>query len=146
MHIKILWIKSILDDTTPQKYEIVLILGFYPRPNRLNFESAKSTSDNQRSLTDIARDEKASSNKAHATISLPPASAQILNNQQGSNHMMHMHASKTYSHSGGKGPAPPVPSLQTQQSAPHRLINDNVQVTSKYDTFFLLKIITLHNK
>ena len=53
--------------------------------------------------------------------------------------MMHMHASKTYSHSGGKGPAPPVPSLQTQQSAPHRLINDNVQVTSKYDTFFLLK-------
>ena len=55
--------------------------------------------------------------------------------------MMHMHASKTYSHSGGKGPAPPVPSLQTQQSAPHRLINDNVQVTSKYDTFILLKTI-----
>merc|ERR1719245_2123011 len=32
--------------------------GFYPRPNRLNFESAQSGNDNQRSLTDMARDEK----------------------------------------------------------------------------------------
>lgn len=108
----------------------IFVLGFYPRPNRLNFESAQSGSDNQRSLiSDIAhRDEKAPSNKAHATVSLPPSSTQISNSQPNSSSVMHAHAGKTYSHSGGKGPAPPVPTLQTQQSAPHRLANDNVQV------------------
>ena len=105
-----------------------LLLGFYPRPNRLNFDSAQSGIDNQRSLTDIARDEKTISNKAHATLSLPPTSAQIINNHQSTNNVIHTHAGKTYSHSGGKGPAPPVPTLQNQQSAPHRLINDNIQV------------------
>lgn len=101
--------------------------GFYPRPNRLNFENAQSGSDNQRSLTDIARDEKIS-NKAHATVSLPPNSSQVLNNQPITNNLIHSHAGKTYSHTGGKGPAPPVPTLQSQQSAPQRMINDNIQV------------------
>lgn len=43
---------------------------------------------------------------------------------------MHAQAGKTYSHSGGKGPAPPVPTLPTQQAIPHRLANENVQVAS----------------
>jgi len=100
--------------------------GFYPRPNRLNFESAQSGIDNQRSLTDVARDEKMPT-KAHATISLPPNSSQVLNNQPVTNNLIHPHAGKTYSHTGGKGPAPPVPTFQTQQSAPQRMINDNIQ-------------------
>ena len=44
------------------------------------------------------------------------------------NNLIHPHANKTYSHTGGKGPAPPVPTFQTQQSAPQRMINDNIQV------------------
>ena len=89
----------------------------------MNFDSEKSGIDNQRSLTD----DKPSSNKAHPTLSLPPTSAQVLNNQP-SNNVFHPHGGKSYPHSGGKGPAPPVPTLQTQQSAPHRIINDNIQV------------------
>ena len=108
-----------------------MLLGFYPRPNRLNFESAQSGNDNQRSLTDIARDEKMPT-KAHATISLPPNSSQVLNNQPVTNNLIHPHAGKTYSHTGGKGPAPPVPTFQTQQSAPQRIINDNIQVIIRY--------------
>ena len=104
-----------------------MLLGFYPRPNRLNFESAQSGNDNQRSLTDMASDEKMPT-KAHATISLPPNSSQVLNNQPVTNNLIHPHAGKTYSHTGGKGPAPPVPTFQTQQSAPQRMINDNIQV------------------
>ena len=75
--------------------------------------------------------------KAHATISLPPNSSQMLSNQQISSNLIHPHAGKTYSHTGGKGPAPPVPSFQSnpqinqiQQSAPQRMINDNNQVLS----------------
>ena len=124
----------------------MFVSGFYPRPNRLNFESAHSGSgDNQRSLTsDIAHKDERSSSKApvlHATASLPPASCQVTNNQHGSTGM-HAQAGKTYSHTGGKGPAPPVPTLQTQQSVPHRLGNENIQVVKTlYTKFFVEKNI-----
>ena len=124
----------------------MIFSGFYPRPNRLNFEAAQSGGDNQRSLTDIAREDKATSNKAHATVSLPPVSAQLLNNQHGQMNMMHAHAGKTYSHSGGKGPAPPVPTLQTQQSAPHRLGNDNIQVLLNLHYMSVNKYFTINSK